>query len=382
MDLAHQQWLHQVGDALETLNQGVIINDKRKHIVFANAMFLEMIKMRADDLLGRSIADLYPPEDVPRLLGFITRRETQGSARYEFYIPQADGGRLPVAVTSRHIRVADSETFGIVTATDISEQKRAEMELREANTLLQDRQRQMEEELRLAERVQQSLAPRSLTWGGVSVESYYQPAWSVGGDYGLVKPGRDHLDVLVCDVSGHGISSALVANRIYSETLSQIERGAGLGSMLQHLNRFVAQNLAGSTFFFTVGAMRIDQACRSIQYVGAGHPPAILLCRGKSPRLLESRSMVLGLFDDCIESAAVIEAPVQSGDRVLIYTDGLTESFNSRQEMLGVDGLCEIVHGASSLQLAEMKQEILHRVASWRCGPPTDDVSLVLVEVP
>src|SRR5215469_7830143 len=107
---------------------------------------------------------------------YITRRETQGSARYEFYIPQADGGRLPVAVTSRHIRVADSETFGIVTATDISEQKRAEMELREANTLLQDRQRQMEEELRLAERVQQSLAPRSLTWGGVSVESYYQPA--------------------------------------------------------------------------------------------------------------------------------------------------------------------------------------------------------------
>ena len=101
MNSAQQLWLEQVGSVLETLNQGVIINDERKQIVFANSMFLEMIKMRASDLLGHSIVSLYPPEDVPRLLEFITRRETHGRALYEFYIPQADGGRLPVAVTSR-----------------------------------------------------------------------------------------------------------------------------------------------------------------------------------------------------------------------------------------------------------------------------------------
>jgi PAS domain-containing protein len=72
------------------LSEGVIINDERKQIVFANSKYLEMIKMSADDLLGQSI------EDVTPLLEFIAWRETQGRALYEFYIPQADGARLPV----------------------------------------------------------------------------------------------------------------------------------------------------------------------------------------------------------------------------------------------------------------------------------------------
>ena len=103
MNSAQQLWLEQIGSVLETLNQGVIINDERRQIVFANSMFVEMIKMQASDLVGHSIINLYPPEDVPKVLEFISRRETHGRTLYEFYIPQADGGRLPVAVTSRQV---------------------------------------------------------------------------------------------------------------------------------------------------------------------------------------------------------------------------------------------------------------------------------------
>lgn len=381
MSSTRQQWLDQVGGVLETLNQGVIINDEARRVVFANSMFLEMIKMSAGELLGRSIVDLYPPEDVINLLEFILRREAQGRARYEFYIPQADGGRLPVAVTSRQVRTTDGQSFGMVTATDISDQKRLQAELSQANALLLDRQRQMEQDLQLAERIQQSLAPKSITWGAVSVEAYYQPVWSIGGDYGLVKPCDDRLDVLVCDVSGHGISSALIANRIYSETMAEIERGVELGSMLRHLNHFAVQNLASSAFYFTVAAVRLNGARSSLQFAGAGHPPAMVIRRGQSPRLLESTNMVLGLFEDAVDSESSIETVLQRGDRVVIYTDGLTENFNSRREMLGVDGLEEIVTEASTLPLGEMKREILDRVAAWRDGPATDDVSLVLLEI-
>ena len=382
MSATQQQWLEQVGSVLETLNQGVIINDEARRIVFANSMFLEMIKVRAGELLGRSIVDLYPPEDVIKLLELIGRREAQGRARYEFYIPQADGGRLPVAVTSRLVQGGDSRAYGMVTATDISDQKRIQLELSHANAQLLDRQRQVEQELQLAERVQQSLAPRSLTWGGVSVEAYYQPVWSIGGDYGLVRPRDDRLDVLVCDVSGHGISSALIANRIYSETMAEIERGADLGSMLRHLNHFAVQHLASSATYFTVAALRLDGAQRSLQFAGAGHPPAMIVRRGQSPQLLESTNMVLGLFEDAVDSKSSIEATLQRGDRIVVYTDGLTENFDARGEMLGVDGLKEIVTDTSALPLAEMKTQILNRVASWRDGPAADDVSLVLVEIP
>jgi Stage II sporulation protein E (SpoIIE) len=77
------------------------------------------------------------------------------------------------------------------------------------------------------------------------------------------------------------------------------------------------------------------------------------------------------------------EAIISDEDRraVVIYADGLTESFNSEREMLGVDGLQEIVAEASTLPLAEMKNQILNRVAAWRHGHAQDDVSLVLLEI-
>jgi len=81
--------------------------------------------------------------------------------------------------------------------------------------------------------------------------------------------------------------------------------------------------------------------------------------------------MVLGLFEDAVDSDATIENLTQAGDRVMIYTDGLTENFNSRREMLGIDGLKKIVRDVSDLPLAEMKQQILKRVAAWRDGPAT-----------
>ena len=88
-----RQWLDEVGHVLETLNQDVIINDDRNCVAFANSTFLEMIKMRREELLGRAVIELFPPADVARLLEFIGRRETEGRARYEFYIPRADGQR-------------------------------------------------------------------------------------------------------------------------------------------------------------------------------------------------------------------------------------------------------------------------------------------------
>jgi sigma-B regulation protein RsbU (phosphoserine phosphatase) len=91
--------------------------------------------------------------------------------------------------------------------------------------------------------------------------------------------------------------------------------------------------------------------------------------------------MVLGLFEDAVDTESSVETVLQRGDRVAIYTDGLTENFNSQREMLGVDGLKEILTEASTLPLGEMKSQILNQVAAWRNGPAADDVSLVLLEM-
>jgi PAS domain S-box-containing protein len=376
------EWLDGVTGILETLNQGVVINDDCGRVVFANELFLKMNGKSGEEILNKPVADLFPPEDRPALLEHIKQRQLEGHSVFEFFLPRPDGGRMPVLVTSRQIEDAEGAIFAVVTVTDITEQKRAEEGLRKANEELEKRYREIEEDLLLAARVQQSLAPSGLAWGGISVETFYQPVRTIGGDFGLVAPRRDFLNLLMCDVSGHGIGSALVANRIYSEAMSQIERGVGLGEMMQHLNRFAIRNLGSSVFYFTMVAARLDRGGRRLEFAGAGHPPAMMVQPGQAVRFLESRSAVLGLLEDAVGNEAMAEVQVDAGDRLVIYTDGFSETFNAAREMLGVEGLSDIVREASKWPLAEMKQAILDRVAAFRSGPALDDMSLVVVEIP
>lgn len=266
------------------------------------------------------------------------------------------------------------------TLIDITERKRTETELRRANSQLEVRQREIEEDLQLAARVQQSLVPASLSWHGVSVETFYQPARTIGGDFGLVAERADRLNVLMCDVSGHGIGSALLANRIYAETMSQIELGVGLMAMMRHLNRFVLRHLGSPEFYLTLAAAHLRRDGCVLEFAGAGHPPAMIARPGDSPQLLESQSALLGLLEDAVRGEPV-EVPLQPGDRLVIYTDGFIESFNTQEEMLGIQGFAEIVQAAAALPLPSMKQAIIERVAAWRSGPPRDDMSLVIVGV-
>jgi phosphoserine phosphatase RsbU/P len=82
-----------------------------------------------------------------------------------------------------------------------------------------------------------------------------------------------------------------------------------------------------------------------------------------------------------VAEEATLDVDVQAGDRIVLYTDGITDVFDSRGEMLGVEGVQKFVRETALLPFAEMKQGILDRVAAWREGPPSDDMSLVLVEV-
>ena len=388
-DFERPDWVQQMEPVLETVNEGVLIADDRRRVVFANSGFLRMTGLRAEDLVGCDIHSFYTAEEWAFLEKKIEESERVGHNRYEFTIPKKDGSRVPVIISARAHEDSDDRRFGIVTFADISEQKLAQKQLREANQQLseaneqlEEHQKEIEEDLALAARVQQSLAPKPLVWGGLRVEAYYEPVRTIGGDFGLVSPlEEEHLNLLVCDVSGHGVSSALVANRIYTETIARLGSGAPLPEMLRSLNRFVMQHIGSSLFFFTLAAARIDRDARRMVFARAGHPPAMIARAGREPRLLESRSMILGVLPDAVDPEGTLDVDLDRGDRVVLYTDGMTDVFDARGEMLGVPGVQKFVGETSLLPFAEMKQGILDRVAAWREGPPSDDVSLVLVEV-
>jgi len=374
------EWLTGMEAVLEVLNEGVVITNDRQQILFANSRFIEMTGIPGQDLTGSNASQFYSPQEWDFVARQINAEFRDGHNRYDFVLPRKDGGRLPVIISSRAL-VNSGRQFGIATFTDISEQVRVAEELCSANTKLQKRQMEIEEDLRLAARVQKSLVPKSLVWNGLSIDSFYHPVHSVGGDFALVNSqDGEHISLLVGDVSGHGIGSALVANRIYSETMGHLRTGMPFIDIFAELNRFLIEDIDAG-MFITVAAASIDTHLHRMVFAGAGHPPAMLVCRGQSPLLLESRSAILGVLPDAVDTTPSLELQLEPGDRIVLYTDGITEVFNSRGEMLGIEGIREIVHQTSTLSAQEMKQGILDGVAAWRSGPPSDDVSLVLVHV-
>jgi PAS domain S-box-containing protein len=375
-------WLEQMEGILETLNEGVVITDDCQHVLYANECMERLIGMPRSGLVGKTPAAFYQGEDLERLEREIARQQTQGQNRYESFLPHSSGTRVPVIVSARLIEDPDGRAFSVITFTDITEQKQAERSLREANVQLARRAEEIEQDLKLASRVQQSLAPKALEWGRVAVETYYMPVLTIGGDFGLVTPhSGDHLDLLVCDVSGHGISSALMANRIYTETVSLLRRGTEPGKLLRALNRFVVQQIGISGFMFTMVAARLDESGRRLTFASAAHPPALWLSASGKLRQLEAKSTILGALEDAVPDDASEEFELSPGDRLVLYSDGLTEVWNQKDEMLDVGGLTEIVRGAAALPLPAMREAIISGVTSYSMGPVHDDMSLVLIEV-
>ena len=374
-------WLRQMESILEELNEGVVIVDDQLRVVFANEALLRLGMYSREEIRGRTPDAIFPAKDIPYLLRQHESGHLYGRSRSEFYLPRKNGERIPAIFSGRSIQGPDGQEYVLLIVTDISAQKRIEEQLRESNAQLEKRQMEIEADLSLAARVQQSLAPQNLVRNDVSVETYYNPARTIGGDFGVVFPHSDDvLTVLMCDVSGHGIGSALMANRIYSETLHQLERKVGPDTLLRHVHDFVHDRIATDGFYFTMAAMRFSRCGRRATFAAAGHPPAMLVSSG-GIRLLESQNGILGCLAETALSESVDEIELKSGDRLILYTDGLVEVFNHEEEMLGVEGFSQLVLDSAKHKLPEMRQAILEGVTAWSNGPLTDDVSLVIVEV-
>ena len=196
-EMENSEWLSQMESVLEVLNEGVVIADDRHRILFANSRFVEMTGISRQGLVGFDASYFYSSQEWDFLQQQIEVAFRAGHNRYAFVLPRKDGGRLPVIISSRILHNSGTR-LGIVTFTDISEQVRAEDELRAANTKLQKRQLEIEEDLRLAARVQRSLVPKSMLLNKLTVGAFFHPVHSIGGDFGLMNStDRENLSLLV-----------------------------------------------------------------------------------------------------------------------------------------------------------------------------------------
>jgi serine phosphatase RsbU (regulator of sigma subunit)/pSer/pThr/pTyr-binding forkhead associated (FHA) protein len=252
--------------------------------------------------------------------------------------------------------------------------------LENARLLEEERtKRQMEEELRLARTIQQSLLPRKLPsegwlWAtGSSVASH-----EVGGDYFDVTPVNQHCwSAVVADVSGKGVSSALLASLLQGALITSTEHPEAMGHRMERLNRFLMDRTGGEKYA-TVFYCLLDLDGR-LSYVNAAHCPPMVVRAGGELQTLDATGMPVGLMETA--EFAVAQRQLAPGDKVVIYTDGVTEAQNAGGQFFGKKRLREVVTARAAEPCAVVHDAIQEAVREFTEGTPqSDDITVVVLE--
>jgi sigma-B regulation protein RsbU (phosphoserine phosphatase) len=203
-------------------------------------------------------------------------------------------------------------------------------------------------------------------------------ALSVGGDYYDVLPLSDSsLGIAIADVVGKGISAALLMANLQAAVRAFAENAHSPAEVCERINSVMCINVASGKFI-TMFYCVLDAAKRKLTYSNAGHNPPILL-RGDATLRLEEGGALLGVFRDWKYEQWSVE--LEAGDRLLLYTDGLSEAENLSREEFGEGRLIDALRRFRSLPAGEIQSRILNEVREFCHGNFHDDATLLVIAV-
>src|SRR5215203_355595 len=250
--------------------------------------------------------------------------------------------------------------------------------------------KRLEEELRIARRIQMSLLPQNppVEFPGVSLTAVCQPAREVGGDYYDFLPlGGNRLGLLIADVAGKGTSAALYMAELKGLMLSLTLVHRSPRDLLVAANRIISAHL-DSRSFITMTYAVLDLDARTMTWARAGHTPLIHLPHGgdRVAQILVPDGMVLGLridngerFEAALEEVTI---PLTGGDLFMFFTDGLSEQMNHAEDLFGEPRLGTIIEQHGALPCDELRERILREVHAFADGAPQhDDMTFILLRV-
>jgi len=241
---------------------------------------------------------------------------------------------------------------------------------------------QINGDLELAERVHRSMIPQSGRRGDLDVACSFMPMIGVGGDYASVFFQSDtKVVVSICDVSGHGIAAALLANRVNSFVLSQAPAIHHPCQMGESLNRFFYEFFFETNMLVSFFCLFLDLKDRSLTYAGFGHPPVFLFSKNtETIKRLDSENTLIGIAEEFGQTCSMLTIPFEPGDRLMLYTDGITESENEKGEQFEIEQLQALVYEYAHLSAKEHVDTITDRIEHFRQGvDPQDDQLLLAV---
>ncbi len=258
-----------------------------------------------------------------------------------------------------------------------------EQELAAVKRELDQREKAWQHELAIAERVHRSMLPKPVRHTRIDIDVRYVPVEKVGGDYCQVLfPSDACCYVTICDVTGHGIGPALLATRVSSEVRRLVFEQLHPADVVQKLNDFMIENFGGAELMLTFFAARFDFQQETLTYSGAGHPGPLLIRGGSGDiEVLSSQNLVIGVHDECLSDRPADTCPINPADRLIFYTDGLTETMDANDKQLGIDGVIRLATNTCAGDIFDMADCFLEGLAAFGNGPPQDDITIIVAEL-
>jgi serine phosphatase RsbU (regulator of sigma subunit)/pSer/pThr/pTyr-binding forkhead associated (FHA) protein len=253
----------------------------------------------------------------------------------------------------------------------------------EHERLLDERleKRRMEEELKVASEIQmrlQPFAPPKLDGWDMTGVSF--PCREIGGDYyDFIHRKRDsHLVVAVGDVSGKGTGAALLMSSLHAAVRAQSQTGAPIREVMGEINEYIFEN-SPSNKFLTLFYGELDPLTGTLSYSNGGHNAPMLVRRSGELERLDTGGLPIGMMQDVAYQEASVE--LGCGDVLVIYSDGITESINEREEEFDEERLIDVVKknlGRSASGIRDRIDEALSRFVGTTA--PVDDMTLMIIK--
>jgi phosphoserine phosphatase RsbU/P len=240
--------------------------------------------------------------------------------------------------------------------------------------------KRMEEELKVASEIQLRLHPVSPPRiPGYDMIGISFPCREIGGDYyDFIQRKNGNLILALGDVSGKGIGAALLMSSLHAALRAQAQTGLGPAEIITEVNSYIFES-SPENKFLTLFCAELDPNTGLLQYSNAGHNPPILICSDNRVVKLETGGLPVGIINDIhYEAGSILMEP---GDVLVIYSDGISDSVNEKDEDFGEQRLIDVVakyRNRNASQLRDRIDEALTQFVGQ--APPVDDTTIMIVK--
>jgi phosphoserine phosphatase RsbU/P len=240
----------------------------------------------------------------------------------------------------------------------------------------------MQLELDIARKIQAAILPKTMQVGRFLAHIYYNPLQTVSGDYyDFLELADGSIAIFIGDASGHGVPAAFITVMAKVYFTSLVEKIDAPSKLLSVMNERMSSYFSGSGLYLTAFYLRIYPDGRAV-YCNALHPDPIILRTGGTTDLLKPTGFYVGMMKKVFREYKDEEIHLAKGDRIVLYTDGLTEALDADAQVFSAERFIETTATHRNVSSTDMMQNTLKEVAAHQAGTPRqDDETLIVIEI-